>query len=139
MRSRRSRSCYRPSVWCGAILAPRPRRLSGKIRIGGQDQFYLEGMIAYAVPKEDATMLVYSSTQHPGEVQHQVAHALDVAAKDVVVECRRMCGAFGGKESQPGLFACVAALLAQKTRKPIKLRMDRDDDMMMTGKRHDFE
>jgi len=96
-------------------------------------------MIAYAVPREDGTMLVYSSTQHPGEVQHQVAHALDVSAKDVVVECRRMGGAFGGKESQPGLFACVAALLAQKTRRPIKLRMDRDDDMLMTGKRHDFE
>jgi xanthine dehydrogenase large subunit len=84
-------------------------------------------------------MLVYSSTQHPGEVQHQVAHALDLRAKDVVVDCRRMGGGFGGKESQPGLFACVAALLAQKTRKAIKLRVDRDDDMLMTGKRHDFE
>src|SRR2546429_8509029 len=122
-----------------AAIASAPHRLQGRIKIGGQDQFYLEGMIACAVPKEDGTMLVYSSTQHPGEVQHQVAHALDVSAKDVVVECRRMGGAFGGKESQPGLFACVAALLAQKTRKPIKLRMDRDDDMMMTGKRHDFE
>src|SRR6266705_778314 len=122
-----------------AAIASAPHRLQGRIKIGGQDQFYLEGMIAYAVPREDGTMQVYSSTQHPGEVQHQVAHALDVSAKDVVVECRRMGGAFGGKESQPGLFACVAALLAQKTRKPIKLRMDRDDDMMMTGKRHDFE
>jgi xanthine dehydrogenase large subunit len=84
-------------------------------------------------------MLVYSSTQHPGEVQHQVAHALDVSAKDVVVDCRRMGGGFGGKESQPGLFACVAALLARKTGRAIKLRVDRDDDMMMTGKRHDFE
>src|SRR5437764_7114641 len=122
-----------------AAIATAPHRLAGKIRIGGQDQFYLEGMIAYAIPREDGTMLVYSSTQHPGEVQHQVAHALDVSAKDVVVECRRMGGAFGGKESQPGLFACVAALLAQKTRRPIKLRLDRDDDMLMTGKRHDFE
>ena len=122
-----------------AAIASAPHRLQGRIKIGGQDQFYLEGMIAYAMPKEDGTMLVYSSTQHPGEVQHQVAHALDVSAKDVVVECRRMGGAFGGKESQPGLFACVAALLAQKTRRPIKLRMDRDDDMLMTGKRHDFE
>src|SRR5439155_18134621 len=86
----------------------------------------------------DGTMLVYSSTQHPGEVQHQVAHALDRPAKDIVVECRRMGGGFGGKESQPGLFACVAALLAQKTRRPVKLRADRDDDMMITGKRHDF-
>ena len=121
-----------------AAIASAPHRLSGKIRIGGQDQFYLEGMIAYALPKEDGTMHVYSSTQHPGEVQHQVAHALDVAAKDVVVECRRMGGGFGGKESQPGLFACVAALLARKTRRPVKLRVDRDDDMMITGKRHDF-
>ena len=121
-----------------AAIASAPHRLSGKIRIGGQDQFYLEGMIAYALPKEDGTMHVHSSTQHPGEVQHQVAHALDVAAKDVVVECRRMGGGFGGKESQPGLFACVAALLAHKTRRPVKLRVDRDDDMMITGKRHDF-
>ena len=122
-----------------AAIASAPHRLQGRINIGGQDQFYLEGMIAYAVPTEDGTMLVYSSTQHPGEVQHQVAHALDLRAKDVVVDCRRMGGGFGGKESQPGLFACVAALLAQKTGKAIKLRVDRDDDMLMTGKRHDFE
>jgi xanthine dehydrogenase large subunit len=121
-----------------AAIARAPHRLAGRIRIGGQEQFYLEGMIAYAVPKEDGTMLVYSSTQHPGEVQHQVAHALDRPAKDIVVECRRMGGGFGGKESQPGLFACVAALLARKTRRPVKLRVDRDDDMMITGKRHDF-
>ena len=121
----------------GAIAAA-PHRLSGKIRIGGQEQFYLEGMIAYAVPQEDGTMHVHSSTQHPGEVQHQVAHALDVPANDVVVECRRMGGAFGGKESQPGLFACIAALLAHETKRPVKLRIDRDDDMRITGKRHDF-
>jgi xanthine dehydrogenase large subunit len=121
-----------------AAIATAPHRLAGKIRIGGQDQFYLEGMIAYAVPKEDGTMLVYSSTQHPGEVQHQVAHALDVPANDVVVECRRMGGGFGGKESQPGLFACVAALLAKRTGQAVKLRVDRDDDMVITGKRHDF-
>jgi len=119
-------------------IASAPHHLAGRIRIGGQEQFYLEGMIAYAVPREDGTMLVYSSTQHPGEVQHQVAHALDRPAKDIVVECRRMGGGFGGKESQPGLFACVAALLAQKTRRAVKLRVDRDDDMMITGKRHDF-
>jgi xanthine dehydrogenase large subunit len=121
-----------------AAIASAPHRLSGKIRIGGQEQFYLEGMIAYAVPKEDGTMHVHSSTQHPGEVQHQVAHALGVPANNVVVECRRMGGAFGGKESQPGLFACIAALLAHKTKRPVKLRVDRDDDMRITGKRHDF-
>lgn len=112
-------------------------RLKGKFNIGGQDQFYLEGHIALAVPKEDGDMWVYSSTQHPGEVQHLVAHALNKYSKDVVVECRRMGGAFGGKESQPALFACVAALLAQKTGRAVKLRLDRDVDMVMTGKRHD--
>ena len=121
-----------------AAIAAAPHRLVGKMRIGGQEQFYLEGMIAYALPEEDGTMHVYSSTQHPGEVQHQVAHALGVPAHNVVVECRRMGGAFGGKESQPGLFACIAALLAQKTGRPVKLRMDRDDDTRITGKRHDF-
>jgi len=121
-----------------AAIAAAPHRLSGRVRIGGQEQFYLEGMIAYALPEEDGTMRVYSSTQHPGEVQHQVAHALGVPAHDVVVECRRMGGAFGGKESQPGLFACIAALLACRTRRPVKLRVDRDDDIRITGKRHDF-
>jgi xanthine dehydrogenase large subunit len=121
-----------------AAIGRAPHKLSGRIHIGGQEQFYLEGMIAYAVPKEDGTMQVYSSTQHPGEIQHQVAHALDVDANDVVVDCRRMGGGFGGKESQPGLFACVAALFAQKLNRPVKLRADRDDDMMITGKRHDF-
>jgi xanthine dehydrogenase large subunit len=132
----RVRSCCPPSGCSGdpvAAIARAPHKLSGRIQIGGQEQFYLEGMIAYAVPKEDGTMLVYSSTQHPGEIQHQVAHALDVDANDVIVDCRRMGGGFGGKESQPGLFACVAALFAQKLQRPVKLRADRDDDMMITG------
>src|SRR5262249_59790637 len=88
-----------------AAIAAAPHRLAGRILIGGQEQFYLEGMIAYAVPKEDGTMLVYSSTQHPGEIQHQVAHALDVDANDGVVDCRAMVGGFGGKERQPVHFA----------------------------------
>ena len=113
-------------------------RLKGRVHLGGQDQFYLEGQIALAIPREDGDFLVYSSTQHPGEVQHLVAHALGKHSKDVVVECRRMGGAFGGKESQPAQFACIAALLAQKTGRAVKLRLDRDDDMVMTGKRHDF-
>ena len=116
-----------------------PRQLGGKLVIGGQDQFYLEGQIAFALPREDGTMLVYSSTQHPSEVQHAVAGALGCRhVNDVVVECRRMGGAFGGKESQPALFACIAALLARATRRPVKLRPDRDEDMIVTGKRHDF-
>jgi xanthine dehydrogenase large subunit len=113
-------------------------KVKGRVRLGGQDQFYLEGQIAMALPREDGDLFVYSSTQHPGEVQHLVAHAIGKSSKDVVVECRRMGGAFGGKESQPALIACIAALMAQKTGRPCKLRLDRDDDMLMTGKRHDF-
>src|SRR5258707_6261851 len=115
-----------------------PRRLSSTIVMGGQDHFYLEGQIAIAIPQEDGAMLIHSSTQHPTEVQHIVAHALDVRAHSVTVQCRRMGGGFGGKESQPGLIAAAAALLALKTGRPVKLRLDRDIDMIMTGKRHDF-
>jgi len=121
-----------------AVLPGCAHRLSGSVEMGGQDHFYLEGQIAAAVPQEDGAMLVYSSTQHPTEVQHKVAEALGRHAHDVVVQCRRMGGGFGGKESQPALFACVAAVLAAKTGKPVKLRADRDADMIMTGKRHDF-
>jgi xanthine dehydrogenase large subunit len=115
-----------------------PHRLGGRVSLGGQDQFYLEGHIAMAIPQEDGGILVYSSTQHPDEVQSIVAHATQREAKDIVVICRRMGGAFGGKESQAALIGCVAALAADKTGRPCKLRLDRDDDMIMTGKRHDF-
>ena len=116
-----------------------PHRLTGTAAVGGQDQFYLEGQIALAIPLEGGDVHVHSSTQHPGEVQQIVAHALDKDAKDVVCTCRRMGGAFGGKETQPALVACIAALVAHKTQRPAKLRLDRDDDMIMTGKRHDFK
>jgi xanthine dehydrogenase large subunit len=119
-------------------LAEAPHRLRGQLRMGGQEHFYLEGQVAYALPREDRTMLVYASTQYPGEVQQKVAHALGRSAKDVVVECRRLGGGFGGKETQAALVACVAAVLAAKTERPVKLRLDRDDDMLITGKRHDF-
>ncbi len=122
----------------GAALAAAPHRLQGRVRLGGQDHFYLEGQIALAVPQEDGTMLVYSSTQHPGEVQHRVAQALGVHSKDITVVCRRMGGGFGGKETQPAQIACIAALLAWQSRRPVKLRLDRDVDMLLTGKRHDF-
>ena len=121
-----------------AAIAGAAHRLQGSVSLGGQDQFYLEGQIAMALPVEDGDLFVYSSTQHPGEVQHLVAAAIGKESKDVVVECRRMGGAFGGKESQAALIACIAGLMAQKTGKPCKLRLDRDDDMIMTGKRHDF-
>lgn len=121
-----------------AALAASPRRLKGSIAIGGQDHFYLEGQIALAIPGEDEDMLVLSSTQHPSEVQHMVAAVLGVGSHAVTVEVRRMGGGFGGKETQANLFACVAALAARKLKRPVKLRPDRDDDMMITGKRHDF-
>jgi xanthine dehydrogenase large subunit len=119
-------------------LASSPHRLQRRVALGGQDQFYLEGHIAMAMPQEDGNILVYSSTQHPDEVQSIIAHATQREAKDIVVICRRMGGAFGGKESQAALIACVAALASDKTGRPCKLRLDRDDDMIMTGKRHDF-
>ncbi len=121
-----------------SALKKAKHRVKGRIQCGGQDQFYLEGHIAMVLPQEDGGLLVYSSTQHPDEVQSMVAHATVRAAKDVVVVCRRMGGAFGGKESQAALIACVAALMTAKTGRPCKLRLDRDDDMIMTGKRHDF-
>ncbi|WP_322015129.1 xanthine dehydrogenase molybdopterin binding subunit [Paraburkholderia sp. J12] len=113
-------------------------RHQGEMLLGGQEQFYLEGQIAYAVPKDDDGMHVWCSTQHPSEMQHLVAHVLGVHSHNVLVECRRMGGGFGGKESQSGIFACCAALAAWKLLCPVKLRPDRDDDMMITGKRHDF-
>ncbi|WP_322103382.1 xanthine dehydrogenase molybdopterin binding subunit [Paraburkholderia sp. J41] len=115
-----------------------PHRHEGEMLLGGQEQFYLEGQIAYAVPKDDDGMHVWCSTQHPSEMQHLVAHVLGVHSHNVLVECRRMGGGFGGKESQSGIFACCAALAAWKLLCPVKLRPDRDDDMMITGKRHDF-
>ncbi|MDH4108345.1 MAG: xanthine dehydrogenase molybdopterin binding subunit [Gammaproteobacteria bacterium] len=121
-----------------AAIDAAPRRLAGRTRVGGQDHFYLEGQVAMAVPREGGDLYVHSSTQHPGEVQLLVARAIGREAKDVVVECRRMGGGFGGKESQPALIACIAALMAQRSGLPCKLRLDRDDDMLMTGKRHDF-
>ena len=115
-----------------------PHRLSGELRCGGQDHFYLEGQIALAVPGEAGDISVWSSTQHPTEVQHGVAHLLGIPFNAVTVEVRRMGGAFGGKESQATIVAGIAAVLAWKARAPVKLRLPRDDDMRATGKRHPF-
>ncbi len=115
-----------------------PRQITGEFRIGGQEHFYLEGQVALAIPGEDGDMFVHSSTQHPTEVQHVVAHVLGIHDNAVTVEIRRMGGGFGGKESQASQWAGLAALAAWKTGHPCKLRLDRDDDMTMTGKRHDF-
>nr|WP_236841907.1 xanthine dehydrogenase molybdopterin binding subunit [Bosea sp. PAMC 26642] len=121
-----------------AAMAASPRRLRGSMAIGGQDHFYLESQIALAIPGEDEDMTVLSSTQHPSEVQHMVAAVLGVGSHAVTVEIRRMGGGFGGKETQSNLFAVVAALSARTLKRPVKLRPDRDDDMIITGKRHDF-
>jgi xanthine dehydrogenase large subunit len=120
------------------VLTRAPHRLQGTVQMGGQDHFYLEGQIAIAIPQEDRGMLVVSSTQHPSEVQQIVAHALGRNTNQVSVQCRRMGGGFGGKETQPALIAAAAAVLAHKSGRPVKLRLDRDVDMLMTGKRHDF-
>ena len=128
----------RPGATRDAI-ASAPHRLEGSLSVGGQEQFYLEGQISYALPQERGAMRVLCSTQHPTEMQHAVAGALGVAAHDVQVECRRMGGGFGGKESQSAPFACIAAVAARVTGRPVKLRLDRDDDFMITGGRHGFD
>lgn len=115
-----------------------PLRVQGSMEIGGQEHFYLESQIAFAIPGEDEDVLVWSSTQHPSEVQHMVAHVLGIANHAVEVKTRRMGGGFGGKETQGNLFACLAAMAAKKLGRPVKFRPDRDEDMAVTGKRHDF-
>ena len=119
-----------------AALAVAPHQLSGTLEVGGQEHFYLEGQVAYALPQEQGQWVIHSSTQHPGEVQHWVAHALGLSNNAVRVECRRMGGGFGGKETQAGHMAVWAAVAAHKFKCPVKLRLDRDDDFLITGKRH---
>jgi xanthine dehydrogenase large subunit len=119
-------------------LAKADRRLKGRVSIGGQDHFYLEGQISMAVPGEDEDVIVYASTQHPSEVQLMVSLVLGTHQNGVTVNVRRMGGGFGGKETQGNLFAAVVAVAAKKYRRAVKIRPDRDDDMEATGKRHDF-
>ncbi|MEY4978672.1 MAG: xanthine dehydrogenase, molybdopterin binding subunit [Pseudomonadota bacterium] len=121
-----------------AALQRAPHQLEGRFEVGGQEHFYLEGQIAYVVPLEQNQWRVYSSTQHPGEVQHWVSHALGLPNHAVTVECRRMGGGFGGKETQAGHLAVWAAVAASKLKCAVKLRLDRDDDFRITGKRHPF-
>ena len=120
-------------------MASAAHRLHGSLSVGGQEQFYLEGQVAYAMPTENAGLRVLCSTQHPSEMQHVVAHMLGWRQHQVQVECRRMGGGFGGKESQSAQFACCAALAAHLLQRPVKLRLDRDDDFLITGRRHGFE
>jgi len=121
-----------------SALASAPRRVKGRMRLGGQDHFYLEGQISLAVPGEDDDVTVYCSTQGPSETQHMIAHALGVASHSVTVEVRRMGGGFGGKETQANQCAAIAAIAARKLKRAVKIRLDRDEDMVATGKRHDF-
>jgi xanthine dehydrogenase large subunit len=131
-----------PVIWAkgdaAAAIATAPHRIEGQIEVGGQEHFYLEGQVALALPQEGGDMVVHSSTQHPTEVQHKVAHALHLPMSAVRVEVRRMGGGFGGKESQGNAPAVACALAARMTGRPCKMRYDRDDDMMITGKRHDL-
>lgn len=115
-----------------------PHHLKGRLRLGGQEHFYLECQAAFAIPGEDDDVLVHASSQHPSEIQHKIAHVLDIPYHCVTVEVRRMGGAFGGKEGQGNLLAATVALVARKTGLAAKLVYDRDDDMTITGKRHDF-
>jgi len=121
-----------------AALADAPHRLQGTLELGGQEHFYLEGQAALALPQDNGDMVVHASTQHPSEIQHKVAEGLGVPFHAVRVEVRRMGGGFGGKESQGNALAVACAIAAQMTGKPCKMRYDRDDDMVITGKRHDF-
>jgi len=121
-----------------SALARAKHRHAGRMDIGGQDHFYLEGQISFAIPGEDGDVLLHCSTQHPSEVQHNIANVLGRPANAVTVEVRRMGGGFGGKETQAMQWAALAAIVATKTGRPAKFRLDRDDDMVMTGKRHDF-
>ncbi len=123
---------------CASGLNNAPQKLEGDFAFGGQEHFYLEMQAAWAEPGEDGSMFVMSSTQHPSEVQHIVAHVLHVPVNHVVVQSPRMGGGFGGKETQAATFAALAALAAAKTQRPVRVRVNRDLDMMLTGKRHPF-
>ena len=121
-----------------AAIDQAPHRLEGQLSIGGQEHFYLEGQASLAIPGEGDEMTVHASSQDPTETQHIVARVLGVPDAFVTVETRRMGGGFGGKESQACTWAAMAALAARVTGRPCKVRLDRDDDFIMTGKRHDF-
>lgn len=119
-------------------LARASVRVNGEVRVGAQDHFYLETQASLAIPGEADEMLVYSSTQHPTEVQSLVAAGLGISRNQVVVRVPRMGGGFGGKESQAAPFAVLAAIAARDLRRPVKIWLNRDQDMVMTGKRHPF-
>lgn len=113
-------------------------RIQGELHVGGQEHFYLETQIASVMPAEDGGMLVYSSTQNPTEIQKLVASVLNLPMHKVTIDTRRMGGGFGGKETQAAGPACLCAVVAHLTGRPVKMRLNRHDDMLITGKRHPF-
>jgi xanthine dehydrogenase large subunit len=131
-----------PVIWtkgdAAAAIDAAPRRVEGSMEVGGQEHFYLEGQAALALPQDGGEVVVHSSTQHPTEIQHKVAEALGLPMHGVRVETRRMGGGFGGKESQGNALAVSCAVATIRTGRPCRMRYDRDDDMVITGKRHDL-
>ena len=123
----------------GRALDSAPHTLEGVFRCGGQDHFYLESQAALVLPGEFDTLRVESSTQNPSEVQEVIAHVLGLQLNQVVIDTKRMGGAFGGKECQATHPAAIAALVAHKTKRPARIAYTKDDDMIVTGKRHPFE
>ncbi|HCV42350.1 MAG TPA: xanthine dehydrogenase molybdopterin binding subunit, partial [Bacteroidetes bacterium] len=119
-------------------LAAAPHRIAGELRTGAQEHWYLESQVCLCMPGEGNEINVFSSTQHPSETQALIAEVLGVGKHEVVVEVRRMGGAFGGKETQANHTACWTALLCHATKRPVKIRLFRDDDMKITGKRHRY-
>ncbi|RLZ03110.1 xanthine dehydrogenase molybdopterin binding subunit [Kocuria tytonicola] len=122
----------------GAGLAAAPHRFSGELEFGGQEHFYLETHASFAYVDEGGQVFVQSSTQHPTETQEVVAHVLGLDDHDVTVQCLRMGGGFGGKEMQPHGFAAVAALGATLTGRPVRVRLNRNQDITLSGKRHPY-
>ena len=120
-------------------IAAAPNTLKGSFATGGQEQFYLEGQIAYVMPQDDGGLTIHCSSQSISEVQLSVSHVMDMPAHKIRVECRRLGGGFGGKETEPNLIASITAIAAQRCKRPVKLRLDRDDDILITGRRHAFE
>lgn len=120
-------------------IAAAPNKLNGSFATGGQEQFYLEGQIAYVMPQDDGGLTIHCSSQSISEVQLSVSHVMDMPAHKIRVECRRLGGGFGGKETEPNLIASITAIAAQRCKRPVKLRLDRDDDILITGRRHAFE
>ncbi len=113
-------------------------RIKGSFMTGSQEHFALEGQVSFVIPQEDNDFKIFSSTQHPSETQQIIAKMLNQKNNTITVETRRIGGGFGGKETQSFIFAAICTLLAKKTKQPVKLIMDRDDDIIITGKRHDF-